>query len=432
MKNFSNHFHRIIILACAIPSQLLAQSHEEIIHYDNLDNYGGGPGAGNAALKIWNWSNDEPVAQRFKSNADNVTSVTLGLGRLGSPGGKLSIEIYGVDQATGDPGQRLGMIATLDLNSLPLVSKNPLPAFLDVFSFNGLVTGLAPGQDYFIYLDASDDAKMSQSASFVFSAVDTPFDASEVSSYYDAKWNPDPGRLYARVKGRPRVALSNPGNDSVTIEPQTDTYPLGTRVTVSATIEEGSEFTGWKAEKVTQPRHTNVYDNIEHKRDQSSHPEALDQLHAQQFIMDDNTTLGTVQVELFRKGTVSGSVTFELWSHDDATKYPGEKVADIGVIEEAGAIPTEDTEFTFKEPITSLTANAPYWIVANPSGIASTLDADNTIAWSVSGSKNTAGSNGRLNAHVRSNDNNTAWKSLGSTRFHQMRIKTLSNASMNR
>jgi hypothetical protein len=419
-------YHGIFYLTLALVSAI---ADENIIHYDNLDEHGEDPQGNARAIKYWNEAPGKLPAQRFTASADNVTTVTMGLARLGSPGGKVELDILQVDSSNGRPGASVGNFAMIEINSLPLVQQSSLPAFFDVRRIEGLVTGLIPGQDYFLQLNDADGAVIHNSSAYVFTGARTPTNA-DLLWFYGGSWHTWDLPLHARIEGRPPAVLtatgSGDGTGTLTIEPKMDTYPLGTEVTVAAAAPEGSEFNGWKAEQVTQPFHMNVYDNIEHKRDRSNQSEAPEQLLAQQFVMDENTTLGMVELELFRKGSVAGSLAIELWNHDEATKDPGEKVADIGTIADASIIPTDDTVFTFDQPITDLSANAPYWIVINPAGITSTLDADNTIAWTVSISTNTAGSNGRINAHVRSDDDNTTWKSLGTTRFHQMRIKTLS------
>jgi hypothetical protein len=64
-----------------------ALAQENVIHYDNLDDCGNAPNGLPRALKSWNEANNEPAPQRFTANTDNVTIATLGLTRIGSPGG---------------------------------------------------------------------------------------------------------------------------------------------------------------------------------------------------------------------------------------------------------------------------------------------------------------------------------------------------------
>jgi len=141
-------------------------SSDTIVHYCNIDDPGFEPnelgqGFPGGTAKFGPDSSDAGqggAAQRFTAGAaGNVSSVTLGLTRAGTPGGKLIVSIWDVDDDTGYPGTMVGLFGEIDINSLTTRPSSP-KAPLDLVTLQGSVTGLTPGTDYFLVVDNDDFA----------------------------------------------------------------------------------------------------------------------------------------------------------------------------------------------------------------------------------------------------------------------------------
>ena len=183
---------------------------------------------------------------------------------------------------------------------------------------------------------------------------------------------------------------------------------------------------------VTNAAAGTVFDNLERPRDQFNSPLGNDRRFAQQFVMDDNSTVDEVTIELFRIGSVAGSMSIELWS-DDGSDDPNAIVlgGELGTIPDVSEIPTSDTVFVFEKSVSGLVPSEKYWVIANFSGLTSELDASNTIGWPWSFTD--AGTNGATNAHG-SRDSGSTWVEFSSNTFpgfpfappviHQMRVLT--------
>ncbi len=120
-------------------------------------------------------------------------------------------------------------------------------------------------------------------------------------------------------------------------------------------------------------------------------------------------------------------MAIELWS--DEGDDPGEKIADLGTIDDVSAVPTSDTVFPFEADVKGLNPEGRYWVVIQFEGITSSLNENNTIGWPFSFSED--GANTTENIHAtRAQDNgrwtdmSTVWTFLGPTLIHQMRVQT--------
>jgi hypothetical protein len=187
------------------------------IHYDNLND----PGFFAAEYpddpyRHVKFGPDTPgggVAQMFTAGGSGtVTSVTMGLARLEEPGGKLILSIREVT-ALNLPGEIVGLLGEIEVNSLQEVIWENLPAKLETETINGLVEGLTPGEDYFLVVE-DQDAISDATRGWVASAAETPEGADPVlADWGPGGWlrpweGPDPSRpfgavhLVARIEGR--------------------------------------------------------------------------------------------------------------------------------------------------------------------------------------------------------------------------------------
>jgi hypothetical protein len=227
------------------------------------------------------------------------------------------------------------------------------------------------------------------------------------------------------------IIASSP-NGTVTVTPEMEPYQAGSEVTLTATPNEGYVFAGWTAETQSgEPQTATVFDNLDHPRDEFISPLGRDRKPAQQFIME-GQTLSRVAVEQFRIGTVRGNIAFELWN-DNGNNKPGEKIADIGTIEDVTTMPEVDTVYTFDTAISDLEPGGKYWVVRDVHGITSSLTGSNTIGWPWSFSRD--GSNDAANSHGW-RDQDGAWTNfnvpfgdLSPILMLQIRVQALGNPS---
>jgi hypothetical protein len=139
-----------------------------------------------------------------------VFSVTLGLAPLGSPGGKIILSIWTVDAVTGYPGESIGALAELEMNSLSAIPWPP-PATIPLVTVKGSVTGLTPGEDYFLVIDHDEKASITRDDGWGTEAVGSPINAEPVAVFWSGSWKRiwteshefGPKHLHARVVGSP-------------------------------------------------------------------------------------------------------------------------------------------------------------------------------------------------------------------------------------
>ena len=198
------------IFLAMLLSPAALQAGQPVVHYFNLDDPGNEDGR---ARKVWPGSvTDHSMAQKFVAAVDNVTSVTLGLARLGAPGGTLSVQIW-TPGSSGLPGESLGEFAKIDVDTLPQISRNSLPPFVPTRTLTGLVTGLTPGNEYFLLLRISDDAQIADSSSYVVNAVDSPVEAEPITLFDGGSggWiRPFGQRLHAEIAGTTLPVIPEP------------------------------------------------------------------------------------------------------------------------------------------------------------------------------------------------------------------------------
>ena len=134
------------------------------VHYDNLGVLGPDPtGSGSALKSTFDRDPAYPnypisIAQRFRAgSAGNVTSVEVGLARLGNPGGHLIFSVREVDEATGNPDEIVGNLGELEGDSVPQIDWCWLPLLLETVHVEGFVGGLEPGRDYFLHVVQAED-----------------------------------------------------------------------------------------------------------------------------------------------------------------------------------------------------------------------------------------------------------------------------------
>ncbi len=228
----------------------------QIIHFSNLDDPGN-PNEGFKSFKIGPAPGEGGAAQRFTAGeAGNVASVTFGLARVGSPGGNMIVSIREAAQ-NGYPGAEIGVLGETPINDARIMAWPPNIDLLNLVTVEGLVDGLVPGEDYLVYIVHDDEARIVGGAGpthvpFV-DAVQSPQVATPVAvewPNWKRPWNDL--RLRVQIEGSPAAPTSNDPfiidkteEGSVTADPNLDTYPIGSQVTVSATPEPGFEFVKW-------------------------------------------------------------------------------------------------------------------------------------------------------------------------------------------
>ena len=113
-------------------------------------------------------------------------------------------------------------------------------------------------------------------------------------------------------------------------------------------------------------------------------PDAGPDRTSQQFNLGGNDTVTEVALQVVRRGTPMGSVTFEIWE-DDGFGYPGQRVGTLGSIEDVStfepgvqnfdellALPNEAT-ISFDTVVSGLNPEIPHYIVidySEASGVA--------------------------------------------------------------
>lgn len=258
MKNsLSSYLIRIallILIVGASPSVTSAQ--EELIHYDTLDDLGHRP----VILNLPADAGGRDAQQFFTGDSDNVTSVTLGLGRQSAPGDHLRIEIWET-AASGDPLKSVGVLGEIEVNSLTNYSNWPQGgSSLDEVTVEGMVSGLTPNSPYFLVIYYTVDDYNGPRFDWGYDTADAP----DGNAPKDIVINSGNGWvrfadfvgvdanifMRARISGT-RQPLLDPfiivttGDGAVTKQPDLVEYPIGTEVTVTAAPEEGFEFVKW-------------------------------------------------------------------------------------------------------------------------------------------------------------------------------------------
>ncbi len=190
------------------------ESTETVLHYCNIDAPGippngpdgAWPGFPGGTAKFGPDSSDEGkggAAQRFTAGESTaITSITLGLARAGSPGGKLLLKIWDVDETTGHPDKELGIFGEIEIDSLSTRPSGNAP--LELVTVNGNFEGLVPGQSYFLSVDNDDDAKViGRNQGWAAETVEPPTEPASMHFFTGGRWQQPflPTHLRARIEG---------------------------------------------------------------------------------------------------------------------------------------------------------------------------------------------------------------------------------------
>ncbi len=299
------------------------------------------------------------------------------------------------------------MLGELEIDALPRVASlnnSDLPAFLDFAKVEGEVTGLVPGTDYFLHIEASSDTAIRSNQSWIFGMVGTPEGASDALVVVNGNWaalapliGASDGYLHAEIIGtatNPEVhtlTLTQNDHGTVTASPE-GPYTPGTEVTLTATPNEGYEFSKWligedeftdnpltftiEADTMVTPEFRSVgailYDTIPDQlpnfRDgiDAGPPgiAELQPLSAQPFLTGEHGSIASVSVPMLNDNG-GGSVDMVLAENDNGR--PGQTIATLGTIDlqtlpewrENDAI---GTIITFNTVVTGLHPNSRYFI----------------------------------------------------------------------
>jgi hypothetical protein len=103
-------------------------------------------------------------------------------------------------------------------------------------------------------------------------------------------------------------------------------------------------------------------------------------LLAQPFLLDSNSTVASATLRLARLGSPSGRVDVQIWD-DSGSGIPGAPVGTLGSIGDLGTVPELPifTALTFNNPVTGLTPGSTYYVVL--SFLNATANPDNSILW---------------------------------------------------
>ena len=143
---------------------------------------------------------------------------------------------------------------------------------------------------------------------------------------------------------------------------------------------------------------------------------ASDRRFAQQFLMNGQTRIDQVTLELIRTGpTARGSVGIELWN-DTGDNDPDTKIADLGDIPDVSEMPNSRKNYTFDMPVTELQPEGKYWVVLNFSGMTN-ISGRNSVGWAnvlnsdplPPGRDASDGTNGAACGHVIALNEGTRW-----------------------
>ncbi len=372
-------------------------SNKSVVHFSNLDDPGN-PDQGFRSRKIGPTPGDGGAAQRFTAGEfGNVTAVTFGLARVGSPGGHMVVSIREV-APNGYPGETIGVVGTTPINEARVMAWPPNIDLLDLVKVEGLVEGLVPGEDYFVYIVHDDEARIVGGAGpthvpFV-DAVQSPTDATPVAfegPNWKRPWSDQ--RLRVQVEGALLQTLTIPPSDhgTVTVSPE-GPYTAGTEVTLTATPNEDYQFSQWligedefndnpltytiEADTTVTPKFTSagaiLYDNFPDElpnfRDGIDvGPPGIAQLqpvHAQPFFTGEYGSIASVSVTMIND---NGEGSVDLVLAEDDNGRPGQTIATLGTIDLATLPEWQNndavgTVITFNTEVTGLRPNGRYFI----------------------------------------------------------------------
>ena len=170
--------------------------HAQTFDFDNLDapsHLIGGPGRGQGG-----------AAQAFAAGeGGEITGITVGLAREGSPGGQLVATIWDVDDQSGNPGKLLHILGEVPINSLPVSENRNVPNVTDYITIEGSVSGLTPNTYYYLFLEHSEDANLGPNSSWIILGSEEPDGAPIlIADGGGRSWVAlEPFRLHVRIEG---------------------------------------------------------------------------------------------------------------------------------------------------------------------------------------------------------------------------------------
>ncbi len=385
---------------------------ETEVLYDNFDD----PGSGQGGVRYLKFGPDgnggNSAAQKFTAGVSGqVSSVTIGLARLGQPGGELVVSIREVN-ASDLPGPTIGILGSLEINSLQEVIWTSLPPKLSTATVTGTVDGLAPGEDYYLVVQDNGAINDATRGWLAQTAVSPEGADPVVTDVFTGNWGkPWNERLHARIEATsPCHTLTIPDstNGSVTVSPIMDLYPAGTEITLTATPNDGYEFDRWYdwsacQEKLAENPYTftintdtnlaalftipakgiihhdtlnnpgcNPKDRTKDGRHFKAGPRPSppgDGGVAQRFTAGESGVITDVTVGLARLGEPGGKLIASIHEVNDSA-FPGQEIAVLGELEINslteviwGALPPRLDTATFTGLVNGLTPGEQYFLV---------------------------------------------------------------------
>lgn len=195
LSRFLQPYTLLALLTCATTTMVAAQ----IVHFDHLE--------GRLDLYFAPEPGDGGAAQMFTAGeSGNVTSVTIELAQWGLPGGNMVFSIWDVD-ASGRryPGKMIGKLAEIEINSLPELVL-PILDELETVTVNGFVSGLTPGEEYYLVVEHDADATIASFKKFwMMTGARATENPGALALFSGGRWNrPFPGKhLSVRIEGMP-------------------------------------------------------------------------------------------------------------------------------------------------------------------------------------------------------------------------------------
>ncbi len=422
---------------------------EEVILYDTSDCHIDTPRGSRPGLHLEVNGEDQEVLflQGFQTGqSTRIDSITVDIGILrGSPTGTIGIEIWDQNDA-GWPGSKVAEFGAIDMAGLP--SASLVPHILT--TVEGAVADLAAESQYYVVFEH----KRAQwnGGAVIYTTCGSAEGTNGAAKFlgrhptvtpqgsFDVLGNViDPSRSYLVLKvvgeAPPTHSLTITASEhgTVTADPDMPTYSAGTEITLTATPNEGYQFSKWTIgeteftdnpltftietdttvtpEFVEKPSEVAVYSNIPDVIPPDGLPWIFPPFsnvwHAQQFITGNTGRVTSISFPLVRWRNPSGLLHIEIWN--DVDGVPGtiqHTVADIDVEILVPARTNGNAEANPDEIVRllgldlSLTPETPYHLVFNATDVTITdggANSRNTIVQLIQ--EPSTGTNGAANVH---------------------------------
>ena len=411
-EEFTDNPLTFTIEADATLTPEFVESATEVVMYDTSDCHTETPQGSRPGIHLEADGPDQQILQlqAFRTGqSTSVDSITVDVGILrGTPTGKIGIEIWDENE-DGLPGSKIAEFGEIDVASLPSASLVPHK----LTTVEGLVSGLTQNSQYYVLFEHRRLRFGSQSA-IIYTTCRSASGTNGAGKFLgrhpvftpEGSWDvmadiADSGRNYLvmKVAARTHTLTITPNEHTVTISPD-GPYSTGTKVTLTATPNDGHEFTKWligESEFTDNPLTFTIevdtevtpefaeasseialYDNFPDPLPNFMQgvvngigeagppgPTELQPLHAQPFLTNEWGTVDTVSVYIVGTRDVKGTIDVVLTN--DNGGVPGETVAvletiDLETLTVWDFSPTPGDLLTFEANLSGLEPNTRHYI----------------------------------------------------------------------